>query len=66
MSKGKKARISESLYARDRPVQNLVTAIYGIRIVDVSRLTLAGKLLISDRNPLVFVHMVASNTARKC
>ena len=39
---------------------------YNIWIVDASRFTSAGKLLISDRNPSVSVHMVASNTARKC
>ena len=45
-----------------------VTAIYiyGIRIMDISRFVSAGKLFISDRNPPVFVDMVASNAARKC
>ena len=39
---------------------------YRVLIVDVFRFTSADKLFISDRNPLVFVDVVASNTVCKC
>ena len=39
---------------------------YRVLIVDAFRFTSADKLFISDRNPLVFVDVVASNTVCKC